>query len=172
MGHELMKSDERLMSEYREGSEEAFNLLYERYSTIVYSYLKKRLKSNESEDIYQKVWRHLHEKRALYNGQSFAPWFFVLMRNLLFDEYRKLGRRKSHELQDELLDKIYADLNTDRDLDEILSPLPEESQVLIKKYYLEGLSYEDLEKDYSLSQTTLRQRLSRAMKVLRKNYEK
>lgn len=162
-----MSSDEELMNKYRGGDEEAFNALYSKYSPMVYGYIKRRLRVAECEDFYQKVWRHLHEKRHLYQGQPFAPWFFVLMRHLLIDEYRSLGKKNENEYQSELIEKIYASserLNISEELD-LLSP---DIRELVEKYYLEGSSYEELEKETGLSQTNLRQRLSRGIRSLRK----
>lgn len=166
-----MKSDEDLMREYRNGSEEAFGHLYEKYSGLVFGFIKKRLRASEVEDFYQKVWRQLHEKRGLYKDQPFAPWLFVIIRNLLVDEYRSLGRRDKRELQDELIEKIYQKDTPSDDVEELLKNLPQDTQDLVRKYYLEGISYEELEKDTGLSQMNLRQRLSRALRGLRKSYE-
>ncbi len=163
-----MKTDEEWMREYQKGSEKAFSFLYEKYSPMVFSYIKRRLRSEEVDDLYQKVWRQLHEKRDLYKDQPFAPWFFVIIRHLLIDEYRSLGRRNVREVQEELIDRIYQkDIEEGQDLDEILELIPPESRDLVRKYYLEGISYEELAKSSGLSQTNLRQRLSRALKGLR-----
>jgi RNA polymerase sigma-70 factor (ECF subfamily) len=164
-----MKSDEQLMREYQSGNERAFEVLYEKYSPMVFGFIRRRLRESEAEDLYQKVWRQLHEKRDLYKDQPFAPWFFVMIRHLLIDEYRALGRRKV-ENPDELIEKLYS-LEEGPDLNEILEKLPEDSRELVKKYYLEGVGYDELEKDTGLSQTNLRQRLSRALRGLRKMYE-
>jgi RNA polymerase sigma factor (sigma-70 family) len=161
--------DEDLMLSYKSGRVEAFNELYERYSPQVYGYLRKRLSQNEVDDAYQKVWRRLHEKRDLYQDQPFGPWFFVLIKHLVIDEYRSRARRQGHEFQDELIEKIYAAKNeeNDIDIDELLAQLPTETASLVRQYYLEGVSYAELEISTGLSQAGLRQRLSRALKGLR-----
>lgn len=165
-----MKTDEEWMKEYQKGSEEAFGVLYEKYSPMVFGFIRKRMRESEVEDLYQKVWRQLHEKRELYKDQPFAPWFFVMIKHLLIDEYRSLGRRNNKEFNDELIDKIYHQSGSD--IEEMLELLPEESRDLVRKYYLEGVSYEELENQTGLSQTNLRQRLSRALRGLRnKLYE-
>lgn len=163
-------SDELLMQKYKAGDESAFNALYVKYSPLVYSYIKKRLRDSEAEDFYQKVWRHLHEKRHLFNDQPFAPWFFVLIRHLLIDEYRSLGKRSEKEFHSELIEKLYAAQDTS-DLSQELSHLSPEIRTLVEKYYLEGVGYEELEKETGLSQAGLRQRLSRALRSLRKKIE-
>ena len=166
-----MKTDEQLMSEYQAGSEESFSALYDKYTPMVYGFIKKRMRSSEQEDLFQKVWRHLHEKRHLYNGQPFGPWFFVLIRHLLIDEYRSLGRR-ARDREAQLFKESTASFD-DRDLiEDLLSHLPQDSRELVQKYYLEEISYEELENSSGLSQANLRQRLSRAIRGLRKSYEK
>ncbi len=161
--------DEDLMLAYKSGRVEAFNELYDRYSSQVYGYLRKRLNANEVDDAYQKVWRHLHEKKDYYQDQPFAPWFFVMIKHLLIDEYRSLARRHARESSDELIEQIYSAKNDSEavDVDEILGHLSPETAKLVRQYYLEGISYEELENDTGLSQTSLRQRLSRAIKGLR-----
>jgi len=166
-----MKTDEQLMREYQSGSEEAFGILYDKYSSMVYAFIKKRMRVSEQEDLFQKVWRQLHEKRHLYKDQPFAPWFFVMIRHLLIDEYRSLGRR-GRELKDDLLDQAFNTQTQDSDIEEILSRLPDDSRDLVIKYYLEEISYVELENSTGLSQANLRQRLSRALKGLRRSYEK
>lgn len=165
-------TDESLMVAYQKGSEEAFNALYDKYSPMVLGFIRKRLRDSEAEDFYQKVWRHLHEKRQLYTGQPFLPWFFVLIRHLLIDEYRSLGRKKERPGADEYIERMYEKMDgSPEDVEEVLKKLPPESAELVRKYYLEGISYEELEQESGLSQTNLRQRLSRAIRTLRRGVE-
>lgn len=161
--------DEDLMLSYKSGRVEAFNELYERYSRQVYGYIKKRLSSNEVDDAYQKVWRRLHEKKELYQDQPFGRLVFVMIKHLVIDEYRSRARHQGHEFHDELIEKIYAAKNEEQDIDidELLSSLPTETANLVRQYYLEGVSYAELEISTGLSQAGLRQRLSRALKGLR-----
>jgi RNA polymerase sigma-70 factor (ECF subfamily) len=162
-------TDESLMTAYQKGSEEAFNLLYDKYSPMVFGFTKKRLRDSEADDFYQKVWRHLHEKRGLYKGQPFLPWFFVLIRHLLIDEYRSLGRKKERPGTEEYIEKMYEKIEgTPEEVEELLSKLPPETADLVRRYYLEETSYDELEKQTGLSQSGLRQRLSRAIRSLRK----
>ncbi len=158
-----MQSDEELMKAYQAGSEAAFNELFRRYSPIVYGYLGKRIRHDEVADVYQKVWRELHEKRAVFRDQPFAPWFFVLMRNLLIDEYRVLGRQRERE-------KKYVPPTPDSglDLDELLQDLPVETRDLVKGHYLDEKSYAQLESELGVPQASLRQRVSRALSSLRR----
>jgi RNA polymerase sigma factor (sigma-70 family) len=150
-------SDEELMRSYQSGSEAAFVSLYDRYSPLVYGYSKKRLRAGEIDDFFQKVWKQLHEKRHLYKDQPFAPWFFVLIRNLLTDEYR--SSRKP-------LPEVPASAPVE--VDSLLDDLDPATADIVKKYYLEDISYGELAREYELSEGSLRQKISRAIKSLRK----
>lgn len=154
------------MRRYQDGDEEAFNLLYEKYSSLVFGYLSRKIREGEAEDLFQKVWRTLHEKRELYNDQPFAPWFFVMIRNLLVDEYRRLGRRRA------LMGSLEAEVSEevdDHDLETILNFAGSEGRELIEKYYLEEKSYAYLAAELGKSPASLRQKVSRALVKIREN---
>ncbi|MCB0349058.1 MAG: RNA polymerase sigma factor, partial [Bdellovibrionales bacterium] len=78
------------MKLYQNDNFTAFEELYGRYTSRVYSYLRKRLSSSEAiEDLYQKVFLKLHENRGKYDDKLlFAPWLFTITRNVLIDWYR------------------------------------------------------------------------------------
>ena len=149
-------TDETLMHQYAAGSEEAFMKLYESYSPMVYGYARKRLQASEVDDFYQQVWRQLHEKRGVYKGQPFAPWFFVMIRNLLTDEYRVLRRKK---VEMPVVENI--------DLGPVLEDLEPKNRELVEKYYLDEMSYAELSKDQGMSEVGLRQKISRTLRKLR-----
>lgn len=162
--------DEKLMVRYQADDQEAFLRLYEKYSAVVYGYLKKKLPPSEIEDAYQNVWRHLHEKRELYNHQPFGPWFFTLIKNLIVDQYRSDGR-KTRLLETLTEDILFHSREEKVDLNSILSSLPKSSQDLVKRYFIDGYSYSDLEKETGMSQMSLRKRLSRVISILKKKSE-
>lgn len=157
--------DEKLMARYHKGDEEAFSLLYKKFSPVVYGYLRKKLPPSEVEDVYQNVWRQLHEKRGLYTDQPFAPWFFAVIKNLMVDHYRSLGKIN---LLREKLTESGGNNFVAIDVSELIAQLPSDSQALVKRYYLDGESYAEIEAQTGWSQITLRKRLSRAMAQLRK----
>jgi RNA polymerase sigma-70 factor (ECF subfamily) len=162
----MVMSDEELMKQYQAGSEEAFLKIYERYAQLIYSYISRRLHKNDTEDFYQEVWRKLHQKRELYSFQPFLPWFFVLIKNLLIDEYRASGSRKQ-TLERFRLASREQDIADSTDLDELLKDLPKDTAHLMREHFLEEKSYEDLAQELGISEGTIRQRLSRSMKTLR-----
>lgn len=87
----------------------------------------------------------------------------------MVDYYRSLGRnsnflkRIAAELKEKPIDLI--------DIRDLFEDLPEDSKVLLQKYFIEGFSYEDIEKETGVSQISLRKRISRAISQMRKKSE-
>ena len=168
--HNNQMEDEKLMVRYKANDQEAFLRLYEKYSAVVYGYLKKKLPPSEIEDAYQNVWRHLHEKRDNYNDQPFGPWFFTMIKNLIVDQYRSQGRKR--RLLESLTEDILISSSNEKiDVNSVLSSLPKSSQDLVKRYFIDGYSYSELEKETGMSQISLRKRLSRVISILKKKSE-
>lgn len=165
--HNFGMEDEKLMLQYQANDQEAFNRLYEKYAAVVYGYLKKRAPASDVEDLYQNVWKHFHEKRHLYSQRPFAPWFFTLIRNLLIDHYRANGRntRTLQELRETVGD--YPN-ELDKDIEAIIESLPPQSQQLVRRYFFEGSSYSELEREMGVSQMGLRKRLSRVITLMKR----
>lgn len=166
----LIMKDEQLMKLYKEGDIGAFERLYEKFAPMVFGYLKKRLPQSEVEDAYQNVWRHLHEKREHYVDQPFGPWFFHVIKNLLIDHYRSRGRYSDFLKVLEGTETL-SKHNEKVNLEPLLAHLSVDSRDLVQKYYLDGITYEELETETGMSQITLRKRLSRAISQLRKRSE-
>jgi RNA polymerase sigma factor (sigma-70 family) len=159
-------SDEELMRSYQSGSESAFEALYRQWSPKVWAFIRRRLKGSEAGDLYQKVWRQLHEKRELYKGQPFGPWFFVLIRHLLIDEYRYLGRRR--EFHSELMERLAQQQEPEKsDLEELLGGLSPEVRRLVSDHYLQGLEYSELAGSTGLTEANIRQKISRGIRGIR-----
>lgn len=155
-----------LFFKYQKGDEEAFSSLYHLTSPHIWGFIRKRLNVSKHEDCFQNFWMHLHHKKHLYQGQPVLAWMFVVLRNLIIDDYRS---QKNHLF---FIEDISEDTQEIRSLlEEMLIELPSQDKELIERIYFQGFTYEDLEKEWGLSQTTLRKRLSRGIGVLAKKFK-
>lgn len=152
-----------LFNKYQAGDEEAFCSLYELSSKHIWSFIRKRVHRSKQEDCFQQFWLHLHTKKNLYHGQPVLPWMYVILRNLIIDEYRSQKEVISFEQKDEV-----GELRAE--LEELLTELPSQDKELIERIYFQGFTYEDLAKEWGLSQTSLRKRLSRGIGSLAKKF--
>ena len=85
------QTDEELMQAYKMGNTDAFNILYNRYSEKIYSYIRSKINKQElADELYQQVFYKIHHKRSNYDPKyPFISWIFTISRNTLTDYYRK-----------------------------------------------------------------------------------
>ena len=91
-------SDEELMRRTQTEDKQAFELLYERYSASVLSYLYRMLGNLEDvESIGQEVFLRAFRFRTTYHyPHKFSTWLFTITRNLAINQSR---RRKESDPQ-------------------------------------------------------------------------
>lgn len=103
-------TDEELMARYQLGSEEAFALLYQRHSSKVYGFVKKKVKPAEkAAEVFQEVFVKMHKSKHLYNSTlPYLPWLFSISRSVILDSMR-IDRRALHVVSDVDLDQLSKD---------------------------------------------------------------
>ncbi len=167
-------SGAELMALYQEGDIEAFNCLYDKYKSLVYGYLYKRVnKRTEIDDIFQDVFLRLHHSRSRYKSEfPFEPWLFTVLRNSLIDYYRK----KKKEYPDVSLDGLEVtpsalQVEDKHNLDGLLpkdADLKKSQRQAIELRYGEDFSFEEIADTLGTTSSNARQLVSRALKKLRK----
>ncbi|MFP5458364.1 MAG: RNA polymerase sigma factor [Bacteriovoracia bacterium] len=155
-------TDEDLMRRLQQDDMLAFEELFARHRERVWRFLVKRAPT-KAEDLFQECFARVLERREQWNGSPFLPWLLVLARNLFVDDYRRERVRRTDAL-------TQADVSTEvtTDVDEWLEGVPERERDLLKEHYLGGRSYQELSQRYGTSEASLRQRLSRTLRTLRK----
>ena len=167
-------SGAELMTRYQGGDIEAFNCLYEKYKSLVYGYLYKRVNNRtEVDEIFQNVFLRLHSSRSRYKSEfPFEPWVFAVLRNSLIDYYRKRGKEYPTVPLDGLditppslhvEDKHNADNLLPNDVN-----LSKSQRQAIELRYGEDFSFEEIAHRLETTSANARQLVSRALKRLRK----
>ena len=88
-------SDEQLMSAYRDGSAEAFDLLYMRHKGPLFRYVLRGIRGRNrslAEELYQEIWIRVIEARRRYSPTArFTTWLYTIAHNRLVDHWRAKG---------------------------------------------------------------------------------
>jgi RNA polymerase sigma factor (sigma-70 family) len=161
------QTDEELMTGIQKGSQEALLELYTRHSGKVWIYLRKRVPSENVEDLFQDVFVKIVEKKEGWSGQPFLLWFYVVIRNTVMDFYR------DKKIESKYLDLLSLQPQADYShvqIEEMLSSVSKENAKLLREFFAEGRSYKELAHSYELTEVSLRKRLSRAIKILKRNH--
>ena len=94
-GNGQERDDQELIREYLSGDDESFNVLYERYKSLLYGYLNRMLNGDNAsaDDLFQQTWIRAVDQLAKYEDrQQFSAWLLRIAHNLAIDHFRKSGR--------------------------------------------------------------------------------
>ncbi len=164
-------SDEELMNLYQGGSETAFQVLFERHSSRIFSYLRKRIKNNESiDDIFQEVFVKMHISKHLYKKNlPVLPWLFSVTRSVMIDQIRKDKSSKFIDGYD--LEKIpQIEKNSQQDFATVMSAineLPDSQRTAMQMRYVNEKTFEEIAESLKTSPLNARKLISRGVKRLR-----
>ncbi len=173
--HIDVSTDEELMVMYQNGSENAFQVLYDRHSSKVFGFLKSRIKTDEKvQDIYQDVFIKIHKSKHLYNkALPVLPWIFTITRSVMIDELRK---DKSSKFVDDFdLEKIEQPIKSENEnfghaLKKI-NELPQSQKVALQMRYVDDHTFEEIALSLKTSPLNVRQLISRGVKRLKELIE-
>src|SRR3989338_1350472 len=160
-----------------------FTILVDKYED---AFMRKALgvvrKQEEAEDIVQetfvKIYKYGH-KFTKQAGVEFKSWAYKILMNTSFTHYQDLKKSfanteyKDPMLYDEeiqLVDNVDVAAISDakNTVTNVIAKMPEHLGRLLKLYYLEDKSYENICKIEKLSVTTLKMRLFRAKRLFQK----
>ncbi|MEP7234860.1 MAG: RNA polymerase sigma factor [Ignavibacteriota bacterium] len=191
---ENAENDEQCFFRYQKGDDSAFFILYERYKSSVYAYCAKVLLSaglaeELVEDTFQEVFLRVSQYRHTFVSGEFRAWIFTVTRNTCLSS-KKRGLKNSlatgtpidpdYVTDDEALSgqsnirrsddplEILTQKETTNLLLAAIAELPEtyREALLLSEY--EGLTYEEIGTLTGTSLSTIRIRVFRAKKRLRK----
>lgn len=170
-------SDEILVGRIAALNEEAFMLIYERYSQKMLRYFYRMLNQDEelAQDFVQDLFLKLIEKADRFNPkQKFSTWLFTLAANMCKNEYRKRMVRDKFKIETSykasMVDSV---IETKIDMQafnqELILALeelsPDQKNVFILRYQ-EGLSLQEISEISHCAQGTVKSRIYYGLKKL------
>jgi RNA polymerase sigma factor (sigma-70 family) len=170
-------TDAALVARCREGDDEAWRELVERFSRYVYAITIQgfRLPPHDAEDVFQDVFARVYERLdSLRDDDAVRPWIAQLTRRLCIDRLRTGSREVGTDLED-LADAPAEDVLTELedafDVHEALAELPENCQVILDRFFAQDESYRTIGDSLSLPAGTIASRISRCLDKLRTTFE-
>lgn len=165
-------SDEELMAKYQNGAEEAFRILYDRHSSKIYNYLKKRVSRKEKvAEIYQDVFVKIHKSKHLYKrALPLLPWFFTITKSVMLDDFKKDKNFKFNDSFD--MEKVPATAITELSnqqyaVSNLISTLPETQKKVVQFRYVDDKTFDEIAEILKTTPLNARQILSRGIKRLK-----
>ena len=166
---------------FREGNELAFRYIYLHFSTKVYAFAFSFLKERQqSEEIVQETFLALWENRQKFDeNRALEPYLFTIAKRLILDQLRKVVStstmrakllaiiEKQHNETEEQI--IFSDMLVFAE--RAINELPKQQQTVFRLSRVEGLSYEEIAEQLSLSKNTVKNHLIVAVKKLKSHFD-
>lgn len=174
--------DHKLLQDLSKGSNEAFTLLYDKYSGMLCRFVIKFIKSPDlADDITQEVFMQLWENRTTITDiHSLRPWLFTLAKNRTFNVLKRAAIDDS--AKSEILKHYQISHNaTEKDLvtkeylafiKTVLDTLPPQSAKVFQLCREENKSYDEVAAILGISRNAVKKHMVRSMKVLKGAVEK
>ncbi|WBM75073.1 RNA polymerase sigma factor [Saprospira grandis] len=166
---------DRLILRLRKGDKAAMELLYERYSGILYGTILKIVKSEPlAQDVLQevivKVWQNIDR----YDAQKgrLLTWMLRIARNRSIDVYRSNAYKHQYHKTNSLeqgveIGKTELNVNT-IGLKEIVKQLPEDYRKVIELAYFGGYTQVEIAEELNIPLGTVKSRVRIGLRELRK----
>ena len=163
---------EVLMARYQAGDRAAAGVLIQRISPLLYRLFMANAGSRAAaDDLLQETWLRIHRVRHTHRpGEMVLPWFYAIARHVRVDHYRKVSRTQAREesLDDALLSPVAAEQDDAQELEALLAPLSQAQREILEMLKVAGMSLEEVARATSSSVGSVKQKVHRAYKTLRR----
>ena len=162
----MEKSDAELVRRCRDGDDDAWRELVDRFARYVYAIANSfPLSEPDVEDTFQDTFAKAYERlHTLRDDDALRPWLASLTRRLCIDRLR--ASRREELLEDaelepapetmELLDEAFA-------VHEALAELPEHCREILDRFFARDESYRTIADELGLPAGTIASRISRCL---------
>jgi RNA polymerase sigma-70 factor (ECF subfamily) len=160
------------------GNVAAFSYLVDKYQNMVYVLALKLLKKpEEAEEMAQDTFVKAYQKLDTYEGKSkFSTWLYSITYNACISELRKrriefssLDDQRITEQDEIRMHDYFSETkkeDQERYLNQALSRLPEDDQVLVTLYYYENQSMDEISLITGLTVSNIKVKIHRARKKM------
>jgi RNA polymerase sigma-70 factor (family 1) len=172
-------TDEQLIILVRRGDQQAFAEIYSRYAESLAGFAASKLYNlDDAKDILHDLFVKLWENREqLYITSSLRSYLFGIIRHRIIDKIRKNITREEYASVRQSLAAVYEqEIDKQLEVKELRQAIEKSLEQLaprVKEIYKlsreEGLSNHEIAEKLNLSEQTVRNQLSVALKHLRKS---
>jgi RNA polymerase sigma-70 factor (ECF subfamily) len=174
-----MHSDDALMQRVREGDDEAFAEIVDRYKDSLVNYLTHLVRSRDrAEEVAQDAFVRLYRNASKYKQQErLGPYLFRIATNLVVTEVRRQKRwglllprlhASSHQ-HEPAPDTNLLTTEIQRQVSAAIEQLPIQYRAPLVLFEIEEWSYDDIAKAMDIPCGTVKSRISRARDLLRRH---
>lgn len=174
-------TDEQLIEGIESANEQAFNLLYERYSSKLFRYFFRLLGNDvaKAEDFLQELFiKVLHHAASFKHTQKASTWLYTIATNMCKNEWRnKENRRRlmhrfepwEHHSSKDVLDKM-DNQKWNAVLDKMINELSDEEQFILQLRFQQELSIREIATILNIPEGTVKSKIFYLLKRMAKQF--
>lgn len=181
----IMRTDEELVALYATGTDEAFDVLLERYKDRLFSYILYHVRNADvAEDIFQetfvKVVVTIRDGRYTESGK-FYSWVTRIAHNLIIDFFRREKGENTISTDETEVDILNNAKLSDRcaqsaidceqtlvDLHLLINKLPQEQREVVQMHYFREMTFKEIAEEKGISINTALGRMRYGIMNMRK----
>lgn len=172
-------TDELLIQHFKDGSKDAFDLLYYRHLPKVYKRVRYVIPENDVEDVTQEIFIAALNSLSSFRGDSkFSTWLRTLTNYKVAEFYRKRSRKQEPLLSPLSDAAAYTTGSATKTMEErvylqrALQNLPENYKEIILLRFAEDLQFNEIAELTSQNLEATKSLFRRAIAALRTHLEK
>lgn len=179
-----MENEEFIIKNVLNGRINDFEEIVQKYQSIVFAICMNIVKDPlEAENLAQETFIQAYKSLESYKFKGFKTWIARIATNKAIDYTRKIKLRNSSnviyidELPDEIpenkigIQEVLIKREEKEALQSLVSELPIKYSTVIKKYYIQSKSYEEIAYEEGISTRTVESRLYRARNLLKDKWK-
>ena len=189
----IEQTDDQLLKRYRQGDEDAFREIVNRYKNPLYAFLRRFLNRQDLvEDVFQETFMQLYISQDKFDtSRPLRPWLFTIAANKAKDALRKIQRHSSMSVGaiadssdisvDDVLnllssysrtpDQEVSEAETGERVRQIVAEMPENLRGILILAYFEQFSYKHMAEILSIPIGTVKSRLHTAVVYFTKKWK-
>jgi len=177
----MINTEKFVVKELKTGSEQAFEVLYNKYHIRLYHFAFGYLKDkDDAENLVQEVFIKIWTTRfQIEVDKSFSSFLFTIAKNKILDIYKKrtneLNYKKYLKNCFDLLEErtkndiIFSDL--ENQLTEVINTLPKKRRIIYKLSRYKGLSNKEIAQRLGISEKTVENQMTYALSIIKKKFQ-
>ncbi|MEO6681748.1 MAG: RNA polymerase sigma-70 factor [Ginsengibacter sp.] len=179
--HTRHSSEKKLLDLFSKGDQFAFEKIYNQYSSRLFGYLRKLVKSEEHasellQEVFIKIWNN---RKTIDPDLSFRSYLFRIAENTVYDFFRKVSRER--KLQEELIkinEEMYSHVEeafftkeSQQFLQNVIDTLPPKRRQVFRLIKMEEYSYEEVSELLNISTSTISDHIVKANKFVEEKFK-
>lgn len=173
-------TDAELVTLLIQSDARAFETIYRRYASELYTYARKNIATNEDceeivQDVFEEIWQHHHKLTfvSMLKGYLYRMLRFRIVKYFRHENVRR--RYLEHYMFFEAMYDNFSEATLDADsvhssIERSLSQLPERCQQAVKLRLNENLSNDDIARRMNIKKSTVENYMVTALSHLRASF--